>query len=815
VEVALEERAAPARSRTVPKRQIELRPRPRSPRRASGAQRPARLLRTGSLDESLSRLQAAAGHVQTALARKLSPAPLALSRVPSGPTERLEPTTRETARGARVVQEEPRSRPPRAQDRAALPRAPRPWPSLRERAIRRDKPPPGTEPLGPVSSSIFLQSEEKVPEAPHREPKIQSQRETSNPARSPPFQTRSPWPVKPGSPSPPWEAPNGALRGPRCPPPQALSPWERAVRRVRSPSVHEASSTWENWNPAVEETVSSRRSPSPPTLAQWDLGVARARSPALEAPALRELPLPAVWVAGKGSPSPPAMPGCAAPDGPVERPGSPSSPEPRAASVQRSRAALNGVTQEAQAPSTPSTLGTPEPTEAQSPSTPEILDLAFRGGSQPSLELVAACQPPSCGHVRAPEAGERPETLRPGEAAAGHSCVAIRRPRDVRKMVKTTYAPTFPERTPILDLPVSPADPQLEKDTKPKVQDPEAPGSPEPAHYTSVFRKDFLPIVPHPYEPSGPPSNLDTAPREASKPNGIPRRRAENNTAKPFARTEIRLPRALGLLRRVEGSLGVPGRGLGGLEHPDVGGGGCLLPDGTGQVSPPEGPRTSPQGSSPEPARTHQPGPPGPNDPQAYRGLSPESSPKLETAPALTLPRETQAKARGTAPAQPRSASAPPMDRSPEGPSLGARRPLGTAHPGKVLVDPESGRYYYVEAPRQPRLRLLFDPESGQYVEVLLPPSPSGQPHHVYTPLALGSSLYPAAYAPAGLSLPSSPGLPAVSPQLPWASEARPPDRMYCLPVGGTPSPAPPLFLCAAPASSGPAQQGRASLFPV
>ncbi|ELK23713.1 hypothetical protein MDA_GLEAN10012459 [Myotis davidii] len=157
------------------------------------------------------------------------------------------------------------------------------------------------------------------------------------------------------------------------------------------------------------------------------------------------------------------------------------------------------------------------------------------------------------------------------------------------------------------------------------------------------------------------------------------------------------------------------------------------------------------------------------------------------------------------------------MDRSLEGPSQGARRPPGAANTGKVLVDPESGRYYFVEAPRQPRLRLLFDPESGQYVEVFLPPSPPGPPRRIYTPLALSPGLYPPAYGPIpGLSLPPSPGPPAYSgAQLPWASEAGPLERMYYLPVSGTPSPAPPLLLCAPPTGVGPAQAGKSSLFPV
>ena len=83
--------------------------------------------------------------------------------------------------------------------------------------------------------------------------------------------------------------------------------------------------------------------------------------------------------------------------------------------------------------------------------------------------------------------------------------------------------------------------------------------------------------------------------------------------------------------------------------------------------------------------------------------------------------------------------------------------------------------------------------------------------------LALGPGLYPPAYGHLpGLSLPPSPGPPAFSgPQPPWASEAGPLDGMYYLPVSGTPSPAPPLLLCAPPSSLGPSQPNKGSLFPV
>ncbi|KAM6225169.1 proline-rich basic protein 1 [Rhynchocyon petersi] len=808
VEVALDESAAPAKPRTVPKRQIELRPRPRSPQRAAGAQRPPILVRTGSLDESLSRLQAAAGLVQTALARKLSAAPPALSKGPCARPERPEPASRDTAGGPRVLLQEDKSRPPRAQDCSAPARAPRPWPSLRERAIRRDKPPPGTEPLGPVSSSIFLQSEERLQEAHHhhRELQVHGARGTPDLARNPPSQAKPAGAAQPRSSSPPREAPNGALRGPRCPPPQALSPWDQAVRRVRSPPVPEAAR--ETQNPVVEETV-GKRSPSPPKPSRCNQAVARAGSPSLQAAARGEVPHSTVrnQAVGRGCLAPQTVLPWEAPERPTEESWGLFPEETWPPTVQRSwPGTLNGAAEEEQAPSTPSTPGTPELTEACSPTTRELLALALRD-NRPSPE-VAASEPPRT-PASALGVDQGPEALGPGEAAPERPRVAIPRPRDVRKMVKTTYAPSFPAKTPSLGPQVSPVDPSVEIDDTAKTQELEVPGSPTQAHYTSIFRKDFLPIVPHPYEPSGPPLIPDTDPRDTAQPNGVPRRRAENNTAKPFARAEIRLPGGLTSGRRAETILEEARR---------------LVPDESPR-SPPGVSRPALQCSPVQPEQSLPSRPPRPGSPQAHPISTSELPPKLEPLPAAhhpvvamqpALPPETQASVGRTAPAQPRAASAPPMGRSPESPSQGIRRPPGASHHGKVLVDPESGRCYYVEAPQQPRLRLLFDPESGQYVEVLLPPSPPGPLRRVYTPLALGSSLYPPAYGPiSGLSVPSSPGLQTLSsPQIPWASEVGPLEGMYYLPVSGTPSPAP-LLLCAPPSSSVPAQKGKDSLFPV
>lgn len=60
----------------------------------------------------------------------------------------------------------------------------------------------------------------------------------------------------------------------------------------------------------------------------------------------------------------------------------------------------------------------------------------------------------------------------------------------------------------------------------------------------------------------------------------------------------------------------------------------------------------------------------------------------------------------------------------------------------KMLVDPDSGKCYYVELPRQPQLKMLYDPETGQYIEVLLPPAP----------LTAHSGLYQAPFSPVVMS---------------------------------------------------------------
>ncbi|XP_007473764.1 proline-rich basic protein 1 [Monodelphis domestica] len=794
VEVALEDQASLTKQRTVPKRQIELRRKPSPPEldaaRANALPRHKLFMRTGSLDESLTRLQAASNLVQTALARKLqAEQTLRLEQqTPRGgaqpiqtlPGPRLsadcntqkpadwpqawpearerEAPTRRTVRSPRRDSKDLKNRgtsqtglPPREPAKEApLPpvkpvglrapegvvsiRVPRPWPSLRERAIRRDKPAPGTEPLGPVSSSIFLLSGEKSHEASESPPRNElGQRQKS------------------------------------------LSP-----KRTSEDPV-----TQETPSPSPQET------PSPSPQETWD--------PTVQASLI------------------------------------PSMPE-----------APNEALQE-------------------TPSTQSNRDLTVKGSqTSPTLEPAV------------------PDTWEPRDAPApaGRSRVTVPRPRDVRKLVKNTYSLSFPAATStslgLPEPPGAPGGPSEESEAPPG-----APEPPVPVHYTSTFQKDFLPIVPHPYEvPEQPgtggagasdwaPFSHSEAPRSHQpqpQPKGYsegdltPQRKAENCTAKPFARSEIRLPGALSLSRKLEGASRVRAQPETSTEISRASPGYSpqaqiqrLLPEGEVQANPPgvklglpipKEPRDPPEVETQHPpqwggtgqASNSLTGSPHPNlrgslhlgspHPDPASSQNPEPRAKPQPGFAGIHPSGNQITAKPASLSQPRAASAPPLAQVLDSPSQGQGRGLrssGSTPSGKVLVDPESGRYYYVEAPKSPRLKLLFDPESGQYLEVLVPPSPAGAPVRFYPSVSLGPSLYPPYGSYPGLSLPPSPGpLPLGPPdllapgaKLPWAPEGGTVDGLYYLPTGSSPSPLPglPLLLYSGPPNSGSSTTTKGSPF--
>ncbi|XP_068182455.1 uncharacterized protein si:ch73-43g23.1 [Antennarius striatus] len=83
--------------------------------------------------------------------------------------------------------------------------------------------------------------------------------------------------------------------------------------------------------------------------------------------------------------------------------------------------------------------------------------------------------------------------------------------------------------------------------------------------------------------------------------------------------------------------------------------------------------------------------------------------------------------------------------------------------PRRVLLDPETGKYFYIEVPVQPLRKMLFDPETGQYVEVLIPQQAMSH-----------SALYPPSAAPYPTL--HNPNIYAPSPQyMPYAAPPPPP----------------------------------------
>ncbi|XP_036404471.1 uncharacterized protein C4orf54 homolog [Megalops cyprinoides] len=147
--------------------------------------------------------------------------------------------------------------------------------------------------------------------------------------------------------------------------------------------------------------------------------------------------------------------------------------------------------------------------------------------------------------------------------------------------------------------------------------------------------------------------------------------------------------------------------------------------------------------------------------------------------------------------------------------------------PRRVLLDPETGKYFYIEVPVQPLRKMLFDPETGQYVEVLIPQQalshsglypPVAAPYHslhnpgMYAPqyLPYGVPPHPQAPSPRHPEPPAAPGLhqssagfgsPAGQGAKPEPQSHAPLDQsylesMYYIPTGMTasPNPAPPDF---------------------
>uniref|UniRef100_A0A8C4W0W2 DUF4585 domain-containing protein n=1 Tax=Gopherus evgoodei TaxID=1825980 RepID=A0A8C4W0W2_9SAUR len=119
----------------------------------------------------------------------------------------------------------------------------------------------------------------------------------------------------------------------------------------------------------------------------------------------------------------------------------------------------------------------------------------------------------------------------------------------------------------------------------------------------------------------------------------------------------------------------------------------------------------------------------------------------------------------------------------------------------KMLIDPDSGKCYYMEPPRQPQLKMLFDPETGQYLEVLIPPVPLASHSRLYpspfNPLVMNPGVYGPPYIP-------YPGFPGPGPKG---------ESLYYIPTGmnSSPSPNQPLFSPAT--SSNPSMPEKGPLF--
>ncbi|XP_049685768.1 proline-rich basic protein 1 [Accipiter gentilis] len=149
----------------------------------------------------------------------------------------------------------------------------------------------------------------------------------------------------------------------------------------------------------------------------------------------------------------------------------------------------------------------------------------------------------------------------------------------------------------------------------------------------------------------------------------------------------------------------------------------CPLPGGEAPWSKPGPEPTLPQ--PPEgPATAERPVPLPPAQPQ----------PRLEDAPHFLR------RSDGASP----SSKSTPSPTKPFAPHLPVHR--------RMLVDPDSGKCYYMEPPRQPQLKTLYDPETGQYLEVLIPPvaSHTGLYQAPFNPLVMAPGVYGPPYLPYG-----------------------------------------------------------------
>ncbi|XP_030595528.1 serine/arginine repetitive matrix protein 2 [Archocentrus centrarchus] len=221
----------------------------------------------------------------------------------------------------------------------------------------------------------------------------------------------------------------------------------------------------------------------------------------------------------------------------------------------------------------------------------------------------------------------------------------------------------------------------------------------------------------------------------------------------------------------------------------------------------PGSPKSSPFGPSQQPTMyqpLHQPAPcpPHPSLMQACPGDRPLPPPQHidpRRPPVHRSPHQQPPGITGAPysdPSHSHSPGLPPMDpqflcgtQSMAGPSYGSEYGGDSSSlysessygqtPRRVLLDPETGKYFYIEVAVQPLRKMLFDPETGQYVEVLIPQQamshsglypPSAAP---YPPLPNPSMYAPAPqYMPYAAPAPPAHPHPQAQPQPPRYPEA-------------------------------------------
>ncbi|CAJ1058144.1 serine/arginine repetitive matrix protein 2 [Xyrichtys novacula] len=220
----------------------------------------------------------------------------------------------------------------------------------------------------------------------------------------------------------------------------------------------------------------------------------------------------------------------------------------------------------------------------------------------------------------------------------------------------------------------------------------------------------------------------------------------------------------------------------------------------------PGSPKSSPLGPS-QPQAMYQPlhhPPPCPPHPSLLhgcpsdRGLQSSQHVDLRRAPVHRSPQQQPPSMTGAPygdPVHGHSPGLPPMDPQylcgPQslGPSYGSEyggdssslyseSNYGQA-PRRVLLDPETGKYFYIEVPVQPLRKMLFDPETGQYVEVLIPQQAMSH-SSLYPPSA---APYPSLHNP-NMYAPAPQYMPYAAPPPPAHPQAQPQPPRYPEPSG-------------------------------